>query len=271
MEMKVSDLNFGTKVRNRKYAVAGGDQSQVAMEEEKQLLDSIDKNVETASRNEWSFVGEEKEDSTNVAIEENMMFGKECVEVNAIDKKDLKLENERRKLEKAVQKLTLNKTEEIDHQKDLEDSAKLLNAARSTFDRTDVEIENFSSLRAKLASSRNIQDILGTIRSCPELQFTLSEMEQSKILEQLLRVSSMSDNPLLEFPLDINTNHYAETIAFALKHAPNVLQLILKLSTKNEKPIVESDVVKLAVMFSSLASTVSSKNNALKKVKSIST
>ena len=271
LEMKVSDLNFGTKVRNRKYAVAGGDQSQVAMEEEKQLLDSIDKNVETASRNEWSFVGEEKEDSTNVAIEENMMFGKECVEGNAIDKKDLKLENERRKLEKAVQKLTLNKTEEIDHQKDLEDSAKLLNAARSTFDRTDVEIENFSSLRAKLASSRNIQDILGTIRSCPELQFTLSEMEQSKILEQLLRVSSMSDNPLLEFPLDINTNHYAETIAFALKHAPNVLQLILKLSTKNEKPIVESDVVKLAVMFSSLASTVSSKNNALKKVKSIST
>ena len=274
MEMNVADLDFGRKVRNKNYAVAGGVEAQNVVEQEEeqqQQLESTDSRVKSTSRNGWNLDIDEKWDSTKIDIELEMMFGNEQVEVSVTEKKDSKLENERKKLEKAVQNLTLNKTEVIDHKKDLEDSAKLLNAARNSFDRTDVEINDFGSLKAKLASSRNIKDILGTIRSCPELQLSLSEMEQSKILEQLLRVSSLPDNPLLEFPMDINNNHYAQTIAFALKHAPNVLQLVLKLSTKNEKPILESDVVKLAVMFSSLASTVSSKNNALKKVKSIST
>ena len=81
----------------------------------------------------------------------------------------------------------------------------------------------------------------------------------------------MADNPLSDFPMDVNTNHYSNIINFALKNAPNVIQLILKLSTKNEAPILDTDVVRLAYTFSSLASIVSAKNNALKKTKSIST
>ena len=98
----------------------------------------------------------------------------------------------------------------------------------------------------------------------------ISDLEQSKIFEQLLRISTMPENPLSDFPLDINSNPYSKIVNFALEHAPDVMRLILKLSTKNEAPINETDVIRLGYMFSSLASTVSSKNNALKKMKSVS-
>ena len=83
----------------------------------------------------------------------------------------------------------------------------------------------------------------------------------------LLIISSRSDNPLSDFPFDINRNHFVDV----MKQAPDVMNLILKLSTKNEVPIEESDVIRVAYMFSSLATSVSSSNNALKKTKSVFT
>ena len=87
----------------------------------------------------------------------------------------------------------------------------------------------------------------------------------------MLKISSNPDNPLKEFPFDINRNHYSEIVDFAMEHAPDILDLVVKLSVNNEAPVSESDVIRCAYIFSTLACTVSRTNNALKKTKSVST
>ena len=186
-------------------------------------------------------------------------------------KKESKLNNERRRLENAVKKLTLDPKEKVDHHIELGKSAELLNATRNKSDSSGIETVDFVALKSNLLSTKNTQEILKSLKLCPQIQVQLADLEQSKLLEQLLKISTLEDNPLTDFPLNINKNHYSQIVNFAFQHAPDVLSLIVKLTTKNEAPINEIDIVRIAQMFSSLASSVSGKNNALKKTKSVST
>ena len=90
------------------------------------------------------------------------------------------------------------------------------------------------------------------------------------MIEQLLSLRSFPDNPLSDFPADINKNHYCDIVEFALKHAPDVLDFVVRLCVKNEDPILENDVVRCAYTFSTMACSISRKNNLLKKIKSLS-
>ena len=186
-------------------------------------------------------------------------------------KKEAQLNSERLKLENAVSRLTLNTDAKvIDHKKALLETAKVLNDRRRRLDHVDLADFNFDSLKAKIQVTKNYEELLIVLNTNSLIEKSLSSLAQSKILEQLLKISSLPENPLKEFPMDINKNHYEEVIHFALNHAPDVLDLILKLSTKNETPVSPTEVVRCAYMFSSLASTVNRKNNALKKMKSVS-
>ena len=100
-----------------------------------------------------------------------------------VDKKEMKLERERRRLENAVRKLTINKEKSIDHKGDLENSAQLLNDARRINDKSNVHISDLDALKARILSSTNIDEVLKSVRSCPELQMKISDNEQSKIFE----------------------------------------------------------------------------------------
>ena len=281
LEMDVSDLDFGTRARIKKYKVSGD------ISEDQPCLGAVKKSKpceisktfeykvtdepeEPPNRYEWTDIDMEEEQGSIGSIDEKEFRERKAEELQK-EKKSLKLETEKRRLEDAVGKLTLNPEEEVDHKRDLMKSAQLLNDARISFDNSDIETIDFNAFKSQLLSSSNIQDVLKSLKNCPEIQVKITDLEQSKLLEQLLRISTMPENPLTDFPLDINSNHYSKIVNFALQHSPDVMKLILKLTTKNEVPINENDVVRLAYMFSSLASAVSVKNNALKKLKSIST
>ena len=90
-----------------------------------------------------------------------------------------------------------------------------------------------------------------------------------KLLEQLLSLGSHSGNPLKDFPVDVNTNTYADVLNFALDNAEDVIMLLTALTKKHETPISCKDVVELAYFFSSLSEAACPRNNALKKIKSI--
>ena len=187
------------------------------------------------------------------------------------ERKRSHLENEERKLVNAVQKLTLNRKDVIDHREALDDSAKNLKEVRSSLGESDLHKIDLDAFKSKIDASKTAKELVLIINSCTELQQKISSLEQSKILEQLLKIASQPENPLTSFPLDINKNHYSDIISFALKNAPDVMGLVLRLSTKNEAPITHNDVVRCAYMFSSLACSVSRLNNALKKTKSVNT
>ena len=188
-----------------------------------------------------------------------------------LDKKTQQLNAERVRLEKAVRKLTLNDSIAINHKVSLLETAKILNdRRRSLVDIGDDDL-NFVNLKSRIDATENWDELIRILNANCLIQKRLGGIAQSKMLEQLLKISSVPENPLREFPMDVNRNHYSDIVGFALAHTPDVLDLILKLSTRNEVPVSESDVVRCAYIFSTLASAVNRNNNALKKMNSVNT
>ena len=158
-------------------------------------------------------------------------------------KKDDKLNVERVKLVNAVKKLTVRKEDVIDHQKALFETAQVLNSRRKNLEDLDLDDINLEDLKAKIDASENFEELLLILNGSSLIQKKLSMIVQSRILEQLLRISSLPENPLKEFSMDINKNNYSEVVNFAVEHAPDVLDLIMKLSIKNEAPVAENDII----------------------------
>ena len=184
-----------------------------------------------------------------------------------IDRK--KLENEHAKLTQAVAKLTIDPERKVDHKSVLEAAAKRLNDARlSNYDHQDTL--NVDAVKKMINECKTGDEIFKVLWSNPQFQSRFSSLFSSKLLEQLMSIGSLSNNPMKSFPVDINTNVYADIVHFALDHAKDVFLLLATLTKKHETPISAKDVIELAFSFSSLAESASSHNKALKKIKSIS-
>ena len=202
LEMDVSALDFGTRARIKKYKVSGD------ISEDQPCLGAVKKSkpCELFKTFEYEVTDEPEEppnryELTDIDMEEEQgsVDDKEFRERKAKElqkeKKNLKLETEKRRLEDAVRKLTLNPEEEVDHKRDLMKSAQLLNEARISFDQSDIETIDFNAFKSQLLSSSNIQDVLKSLKNCPEIQVKITDLEQSKLLEQLLRISTMPKIP----------------------------------------------------------------------------
>ena len=100
------------------------------------------------------------------------------------------LENEERKLVDAVKKLTLNREDVIDHREALNEAAKHLNEVRGCLGETDLQNIDLDAFKSKIYASKTANELVLIINSCTELQQKISSLEQSKILEQLLKIAS---------------------------------------------------------------------------------
>ena len=185
-------------------------------------------------------------------------------------KKDIKkkMEDEHSKLADAVSKLTLDPEKKVSHKSVLEDAARRLNEARLRIPNCQ-DSKNLEDLKGLINGCNTEDDIANVIWSHPALQSKFSSLFNSKLLEQVLSLGNLSTNPMKSFPVDINTNLYADIVNFGLDHAPDVILLLLNLTKKLETPLSAKDVIELAFTFSSLSEASSSQNKALKKIKSI--
>ena len=184
--------------------------------------------------------------------------------------KDIQLNTEKEKIEKAVRNLTLDNSYAIDHQSVLQQTAKILDKRRRKSSNFSTEETVLDKIRKEFQSAKSFKDMVCILTKYSFFQERMTTLVHSRMFEQLLGLSSSMNNPLSEFPMNVNKNHYSDIVEFALKNAPDVLDLVLKLCVKNEDPVLEKNVVQCAQLFSSLACTVSRKNNALKKTKSLS-
>ena len=298
LEMELNDLDFGTKKRSKKYSFMEVESKKIDSKKAK-LEESVDgeesdessaatcnivlqvegegyKNLTDfeSGTGTWQYrdaavvnESDNLEEMERAALDIDV--GEKLEEKRGDQRRKAFLESEQLKLEQSVKKLTIDNKNKVDHREALDNAAKNLNVARRTVAEKDgVNLEN---LKARISSSSTTEEFLKIVSRSTEIQRIITNIEHSKILEQLMSISSMPDNPIKDFPLDINRNHYCDIINFALKHAPDVLGLVLKLATKNEAPIDTNDVVRCAHMFSTLACSVSRFNNALKKTKSVTT
>ena len=287
--MRSEDLDFGKKRREKKYvSIKNEDTSNVidlddsqeeiveiesgynnnTTEDRVTCLDNPEQGKCSMEEGHAFFADSAREIIDNVQMEEE----ENVTELKNTEDfiKTCKITAERIKLENAVKKLTL-KDEPLDHKKVLLKTAHNLNKRRKCQEQSNLDFLNFAELKEKIGETKHCEELILLLNSNALIQRRLSIISQSRILEQMLKISSNPDNPLKEFPLDINRNHYSEIVDFAMEHAPDILDLIVKLSIDNEAPVTESDVIRCAYIFSTLACTVSRTNNALKKTKSVST
>ena len=180
-----------------------------------------------------------------------------------------KLKREQLDLTEAIRKLTIDTTKPLDHKEILEDTARKLNQLR--LKPTQQELcPNICELQSSLQGCRSEEDVAKLVWSFPSIQKRLASLSNSKLLEQVLSLGFKQDNPLSNFPPDMNKNLYKEIVDFALLHSEDLLLTLLTLTVKHEKPVEPKDVVQLAFLFATLAEFVSSDNSVMKKTKSIS-
>ena len=205
---------------------------------------------------------------------EDMDMGEVLVQVmteqeEKVDPEKRKLEKEREKVRSAVENLTIDPDKKVDHREILAMAAHKLNVARVSKYQEEIEDVSLTHLKSRLCEARNEDEIAEILWNIPAFKAKFSTLINSRYLEQLLSLATISDSPLLMFPPDINSNLYSDIIDLALKHAPDFLLLIVNLTIKHENPLDEKDAVKIAYLFAQFASSVSSKNSTLKKIKSI--
>lgn len=75
--------------------------------------------------------------------------------------------------------------------------------------------------------------------------------------------------PLVEFPASINENIYAEIVDFGLEKCPRLMYFIVNMVVKRGEPVVNSHVLKVATIFSTICYAVNTELDALVKLRSL--
>ena len=102
----------------------------------------------------------------------------------------------------AVEQLTLDTLHKVDHKKELEEVAKLLNKARTdiSVDKDELAVE-FQDLKSKIMNSGNMEDLFLGLSETPYIREQFSQLEKSSILQEMLGLCrSYSKTPLNSFP-----------------------------------------------------------------------
>ena len=177
-----------------------------------------------------------------------------------------KVDREREKVDKIVEQLTVKNSTKLEHRKVLLDIAGKLNDLKHK--NCTLEEINFDYLKQTIEESESGDAMLESLWKCPGVRDYFLKRETSSNLEDLLLLSD-TKSPLTEFPPDVNSNVYCDLISFGLEHSPGLIAFLLNLLVRKEKPVQEKDVVKIAFLFSSIAHSISKKNNALAKTKTL--
>ena len=167
-----------------------------------------------------------------------------------------------------MEQLTKKTSTNIDHKKSLLDTATELNNLKY-HDASEAGAKvNHDDIKLAIQEATSSDSVLEHLWNCPGVRDFFSKRENSSNLEDLMSLSS-SSTPLNTFPPDIDSNIYCDIISYGLKHSKGMIVLLINLLIKNECPVQEKDVVRVAYIYSLLAQSISRKNNTLAKTKSL--
>ena len=170
------------------------------------------------------------------------------------------------KVLESVHLLTIDPNIKINHTDELVSAAKLMNEARGNFE---VDETNFAKLKNDILMSENLESCLQTFWKCNEARNFFNQMGNAECLEELIHIGrSYVSSPLQTFPPNINQNLYSEIIKFGLSHSRNTILFLMNIVTKKDQSVTPDDVIKIAFLLSSFASSVNRENNSLLKIKS---
>ena len=180
--------------------------------------------------------------------------------------KQTKIDHDVNKVKSAVKLLT-NSDTNLDHKKELEKAAKMLNDARKPF-QFDTQLEE---LKPKLGECKDLETLVHQLWNNPEAKQIFQQIEMSSTLENFLEIGRANvGGPLKTFPPNVNENIYHEIIKFSLEKSKSTVMFMLNLMVDKNKPVKAHDVIKMSYIISYLAHSVNRENNSFVKSEKIS-
>ena len=209
----------------------------------------------------------------NIVNEEETNFLRESNEVKRAfvleQRKITPAAEEKQKIELGTQRLLSNPENPLDHTKELEEAAEMLNEFMlATSNPMYIEV-NVDAIKEKISKADSGVEILDILKSTGELYQYFSVLGRAKGLSELINLPVSVSSPLVGWPTSLSSNIYCEIIKLAKKEAEGVLAFLCALVVPKDRPVGKEEVVRVADLFSTLAHTVSKKQNALAKLKSI--
>ena len=176
-------------------------------------------------------------------------------------------EEEKEKIEFGTQRLQVSSSL-IDHSKELEAAAQLIANVIHEADALELKLD-VKLVKEELAKAETDEEFVRVLTSRSELYDYFSVLFRAKSLSQMINLPLSPTSPLVGWPCDVNENIYAEVVKLACNEAKEVLAFLCSVIVPKDQPIGKQEVIRVADMFSTLAHSVSKKQNALSKLKSV--
>ena len=165
-----------------------------------------------------------------------------------------------------VQLLTRDPEKVVDHRKLLSNTAKQVDKCRATHLIKDAT--EFDKLKEKIYNAVDMDDIINCLTEDTEGIEALRNSFSDICLAEISKVN-MQDSPLVEFPPSVNSNIYCKIVEYGMKVCPQLISLAINLAVKKEDPVLPSDVLKVATLFSTLCYSTNHNIDAMVKLRSI--
>ena len=179
-----------------------------------------------------------------------------------------KLPPDQEKVREGTMRLESKSESPVNHSDELRRASEIL--AQVVADSSRLELNmNFVEFREDLLSSETTDDFIDALTGNQDLCQYFAVLGKAKVLSELINLPLSSTSPLVGWPTDVKENVYCEIIKLAHNEAREVLSFLCNVIVPKDQPIGKEEVIRVADMFSTLAHTVSKKQNALAKLKSV--
>ena len=165
-----------------------------------------------------------------------------------------------------VQRLTRN-MEIMDHRKLLSKSSMKVDEFRTTDGYQTPE--TFEELKRKVSSSTDLRDMLATINKEIKVADAFNLMFSDNCLAEISRIDT-TGGPLVDFPASINQNLYCRIVDYGIEKCPSLIMFIINMVIRRGEPVLPSDVLKIANLFSSICYVANKDLDAMVKLRSLS-
>ena len=166
-----------------------------------------------------------------------------------------------------VDLLTRDPDKLLDHRKLLSQMSKKIDG----FQPQDVyqKSTNLENMKDTLAAALDMKDIFACLLEDKEATEAHTAVFSDMCLAEISQIE-VRDNPLVEFPASVNENIYLKIAEYGMTTCPQLITFVINMVVRKENPVLPSDVIKIATLFSSILCHSANHNlDALVKSRSV--
>ena len=167
--------------------------------------------------------------------------------------------------EALVDKLTKS-TDILDHRKLLCCSSKEIDEFRENTNYNTPEA--FDEIKKNIYSSHDLREMLVNLNKEEEIVDALNLLFTDNCLAEISRINSKV-GPLVEFPASINKNVYCQIVSQGMKTCPSLMVFTINMVVRRGEPVLPSDVLKIASLYSNICYAANQNLDALVKLRSL--